>query len=448
MRKSTLVGLAGLVAALAGVSYWGARPTPRAWSTTSGAALVAFEQGRQAAEKFYHIEAIDHFRAALSLDPEFFAARIMLAESLASSSQNGPAKEETARALETVDPSSLTPGERGLWEIAQLRTQGKYDLVYPALERLAKENPGDPSFSRQLASQALGRGDLDKAAKWAEKTLEVAQNDAMSYNTLGYIEMGRGNFAASEAHFKRYVFIAPDQANPHDSLGELYTVMGRWEDAEQELRRAIEVNPQFFPSWDHLARVAALRGDEAGALSAARRSGEITGVDREQLDSRMAILRGFAALSRGDRDGLIAVARELPSDAVLGDTGLLRAIAASYQGDLAALRQLASAATAAATKSEESGKKGPRPVLALINSMRLKAEGHALEAAQVAGSAEAALNFSIDQAIFKLLLRCQEAEALAAAGERVKAQQVLSTIEAVNPSFPCVETCRQLVGRH
>jgi len=87
-------------------------------------------------------------------------------------------------------------------------------------------------------------------------------------------------------------------------------------------------------------------------------------------------------------------------------------------------------------------------VLALIDSMRLRLEGHALEAAQVAGSAEAALNFSIDQAILKLLLRCQEAEALAAAGERIKAQQVLSAIEAVNPSFPCVETCRQLVGRH
>jgi tetratricopeptide (TPR) repeat protein len=448
MRKSTRVGLAGLVAALAGVSYWGARPGPRAWSTTSSEAITAFEQGRQAAEKFYHLEAIDHFRAALALDSEFFAARIMLAESLASSSQNGPAKEETARALETVDPSSLTPGERGLWEIAQLRTQGKYELVYPALERLAKANPEDPSFSRQLASQALTRGDLDKAAKWAEKTLQVAQNDAMSYNTLGYIEMGRGNFAASEAHFKRYVFIAPDQANPHDSLGELYTVMGRWEDAENELRRAIEVNPRFFPSWDHLARVAALRGDEAGALEAARRSGEITGADQAQLSSRMTMLRGYAALSSGDRDGLTAIAKELPSDVVLGDVGLLRAFAASYQGDLAALREMASTATAAATKAEEAGKKGPRPVLALIDSLRLKAEGHALEAAQVAGSAEAALNFSIDQAIFKLLLRCQEAEALAAAGERIKAQQVLSAIEAVNPSFPCIETCRQLVGRH
>ena len=446
MKKVTLIGFGGVVMAVVGVSYWAARPAPRAWSTTSPEALAAFEQGRQAAEKVYHLEAIEHFREALKADPEFFAARLMLADSLAGSEQAEAAKTEFARALKT-DPATLTPGERGLWEVANLRLQGKYDQVYPTLMRLAEEHPDDPAFSRRLAQQALARGELDVAAKWAEKTLELAPNDAMSYNTLGYIEMGRGNFAASEANFKRYVFISPDQANPHDSLGELYTVMGRWEDAERELHRALEVNPRFFPSWDHLARVAALRGDEQGALDATRKSVEISGTDPAQLAVRSALLRGYAAMARGDRPGLIAAAGGLPSDAALGDAGLLRAMAAAYRGDVEALRQLAAAADSSVAKAGGEGVKGPRPVPAMINAMRLRLDGHPLEAAGVAGDAEAALNFSIDQAIFKLLLRCQEVEALTMAGEKGKARQVLASIEAVNPKFPCIEPCRQLVGQ-
>lgn len=445
MSKGKLIAVGGLLAAVTGVSYWAARPASQAWSTSSSEALGAFEEGMQAAEKIYHVEAVEHFRTALKHDPEFFAARLMLAESLAGTEQAEAAKAEVERALQ-ADPATLSPGERGLWEIADLRKQGKFEQVFPTLERLARDNPEDPGFSRRLAQQALARGDLDLAAKWAENTLRLAPNDAMSYNNLGYIEMGRGNFAASEANFKRYVFIAPDQANPHDSLAELYTVMGRWDEAESELRRALEVNPRFFPSWDHLARIAALRGDERGALDATAKSVEISRADKKQLSYRNAILRGFAALSRGDRVALIAIAAELPADAAVGDAGVLRAFAAVYEGDIDALRSIASAAQAAATKGDDAGKLGPRPALAMIRTMLLRADGQSLEAARVAGTAEAALNFSIDQAIFKLMLRCQEAEALATAGEKVKARKVLASVEAVNPSFPCIEPCRQLMG--
>ena len=447
MSKSKVVLIAGIGMALAGASYWAARPAPREWSTVDPAALAELEQGRSAMEKLYHLEAVEHFRAALTHDPEFFAARIMLAEALYSTNQPGAANAERERALK-ADPETLTPREQRSWRLSDLRRKEKFEEVYRLLERYAEENPRDPEITRGMAQQSFGRGDLDAALKWSEATLAVARNDALSYNTLGYVEMGRGNFAAAEANLRRYAFIAPDQANPHDSLGELYTVTGRWDDAERELRRALELNPRFFPSWDHLARVAALRGDEGAAIEATRRALELAGVGPPKSESRVAEIRAYCALSRGDYEairGILAGVKEKPA---IGDLALLEAVAASAAGEVERVQTMVAEAERAFEKLPDMARKGPgRSMLDLMRVVSLLAEGKAGEAASLAGSSEARLSFSIEEAIIKLLLRCYQVEALDSSGQDAEARKVLTSIEAVNPNFPCVASCRERLDR-
>ncbi|HSN68253.1 MAG TPA: hypothetical protein VLV48_03350, partial [Thermoanaerobaculia bacterium] len=76
MRKVTviLLSLAAIAAAIA-LRCTAERPE---WTSSSPAAIEAFEQGLSAEKKIYRNEAREHFARAVELDPDFAMARLRL----------------------------------------------------------------------------------------------------------------------------------------------------------------------------------------------------------------------------------------------------------------------------------------------------------------------------------------------------------------------------------
>lgn len=436
--------MAGAAAVLAGATWWAARPAPREWTTDSQEALSAFLAGREAAQKLYFLEAVEHMQRALKHDEDFVAARLGLADALANAGQADAARAERDRALE-ADASTLTPRERRGVELARLRRDGTLQEVTALLEKSVEEFPGDPTLTRSLASMYYARGDAEKAVAWFERTLQLAPNDGLSYNTLGYIEMGRGDFAVAEENLKRYAFIAPDQANPHDSLGELYTVTGRWDDATREFRRALEVNPRFFPAWEHLARVHVLEGDEPAALEATDRYCQLAGVSGPRCEVRRGVVRAWGAWIRGDEKALATEAGAL--EAASGDTDvlMLRHFAALGARNLESALEIERKLDASVGKVGVD-EKGPvfRALKELLVAARHLTTGDFESAAHAAANSDDLLNYNADsgQGVLKLIARSVHVRALIEAGRLSEARAVLASLELVNPRFPGVSRLR------
>jgi tetratricopeptide (TPR) repeat protein len=447
MRRNSWLLLVAVVALVAGAGWWAARPPAGSWSSNDREAIAAFTEGMELKDKVYYLESVERFRKALEHDPEFVAARLQLASTLATLGQKEAAKEESERALK-ADPSRLRGQELVMWEIARLNADKRGDEVPAALERFAEEYPNDAYISRMLAAHYAHRYEGEKAVEWYEKTLRLAPNDGLSYNMLGYIEMSRGNFAAAEANLRRYSFIAPDQANPHDSLGELYTLIGRWDDAERELRKALEINPRFVAGYEHLARLAALRGDADAAERHIEQALSLSPMAETELPSMRAAVRGWAALSRGD----VAALREAVAEPSLPardlDLALLRVIAASRSGDAAGARAAWQASRAKWPEVDEKGSPQVRAMFDLMEGLVLLAEGRAAAAIDVTTRADEKLTYNADmgEGILKLAVRLFKVEALAASGRADEARRLLGEVEAVNPVFPPAIAARAVLG--
>ncbi len=436
--------IAGAAAVLASATWWAARPAPREWTTDSQEALTAFLAGREATQKLYFLEAIEHMRLALKHDEDFVAARLGLADVLASAGQGEAAQAERDRALE-ADTSTLTPRERRGVELALLRRDGKQGEVLALLERSVEEFPDDPSLTRSLATMYYARNEAEAAVGWFEKTLKLAPNDGLSYNTLGYIEMGRGDFAAAEADLKRYAFIAPDQANPHDSLGELYTITGRWDEARREFRRALEVNPRFFPAWEHLARVHVLEGDEPAALDATERFCESAGTSEPECEVRKTMVRAWGAWIRNDEAALATEVDDLRAAPGYNDILMLRHFAALSARDIASALEIEKKLDASAGKATVDDKGPARVALKeLLVAARQISAGDFEAAAKAASGADSLLNYNADggQGVLKLIARALHVRALIESGRLGEARAALAALEAVNPRFPGVAELR------
>jgi Tfp pilus assembly protein PilF len=447
MRRKTWLLVVAVIAVLAGAGWWAARPPAEPWSSDDREAIAAFTEGMELKDKVYVLESVERFREALEHDPEFVAARLMLASSLATLGQKEAAKEESERALK-ADPSKLIGQELVMWEIAKLNAEKRGDEVPAALERFAKQYPEDEYISRMLAAHYAHRGEGELAVEWYQKTLRLAPNDGLSYNMLGYIEMSRGNFAAAEANLRRYAFIAPDQANPHDSLGELYTLIGRWDDAERELRQALEINPRFVAAYEHLARLAALRGDAEAAERYVVQAVDVGEMSDGDVAGLRAAVRGWAALSRGD---VVSLRQAVTDPAIKGgdlDLALLRVIAAGRSGDAAGARAAWEASREAWPGLDEKGSAPVRAMFDLMEAVVLLTEGRAAAAVDATTKADEKLTYNADmgEGILKLVVRLFKVEALAASGRADEARSLLGEVEAVNPAFPAAIAARAVLG--
>ena len=83
-KRTLWIGAAGLAAAVLAVGLF-ALPKAPDWTTSSPEALAELQAAMSASMKLYHADARRHLERALELDPNFVAAKLLLADALRSS---------------------------------------------------------------------------------------------------------------------------------------------------------------------------------------------------------------------------------------------------------------------------------------------------------------------------------------------------------------------------
>lgn len=434
MRRKVLVIGVVVAASLAATWLLVAQRQP-AWSTSSEAALAEFELGLEAQGKVYSAEALQHFRKAVALDPDFTMARLF--ELLTSSESKDLSHDRSAAVarLEKTDASGLKPRERFLLGYYSRMFRKDVEGAEKVLAAYLADEPEDPFALDILGRRQVSRRDWTAAEETFKRLARLAPNRVEAYNQLGYIALARGDFADAERMFRTYMYLAPDQANPHDSLAELLILAGRYDEAREQLEQALVDKPDFCVAFQHMQSLAVLQGSMDGMEEVVERASR-AGCEAPVLARMRCQTALWRAVHAQDWEAAWRVfAGECGS--VLGED-ILRFTAAAHTGRHAEAEAVLARYSQAHEEEPASFKKSTITAARLFMQGQAElAAGRFAEAAERFAAADGHLTYrGVDDAgIFKLYNRQCCYRALLRAGATARAASVLAEIRAVNPPF-------------
>lgn len=165
------------------------------------------------------------------------------------------------------------------------------DGVIPNASFLAS----DVAFYRQVVSRNLD--DLDKLALAKDNFIRELANDPTNpsrYNTVGVIYLNLGDMESAAFYFTKAVNLNPQYAEAANNLGMVAMSTRHYQDAEKFFMKAMELDTKIFEPYYNMACAKSLQNDPDGAV----------------MWIEKAIQKGFASREQLENDGDLENARK------------------------------------------------------------------------------------------------------------------------------------------
>lgn len=202
------------------------------------------------------IAAIELFRQAIEVDPDYAAAHAGLGEAL------------WQRWTEVSDPGLVDDAEAACRRAVSLDESDAAGHVCLGTVLLGTGNPTraatefdlarrlDPSRDDAfigLAQAYEELGELDLAEETYRAAIRMRPRYWGGYSRLGTFYYDHGRHEEALEAFQEVVRLAPESYRGYSNLGAAHYRMGEWREAERLWRRAIEINPDDFVAVSNLA---------------------------------------------------------------------------------------------------------------------------------------------------------------------------------------------------
>jgi len=233
-------------------------------TTNSMEAYKYFLMGREAYWKVYLEDALESFKKAVEIDPNFAEAYYYLAYDYyyLGHTKEGDEAIEKAKSLS----HKLTEKERLYIDALYARyIEHDQEKRGKILEKLVKRYPREKNAHYRLGYYYQSRN-RDKAIEEYNKALELDPNFGAVLNQLGYTYSNMENYEKAVEYFKKYAIISPGEANPLDSLADIYFFMGSLEDAMSKYKEALEIKPDFYSTCAKIGYIYALKEEYDEAM--------------------------------------------------------------------------------------------------------------------------------------------------------------------------------------
>lgn len=198
-----------------------------------------------------HTRAVEQFREAARLQPDFVAPRILMGASLLAMGKVAEATRELQIAVK------LQPSE----PLARLELAKAYARAenFPAraeqLRALRKLAPQEPEYAYQLGDAYM------KLAGWCAQEMDrINPRSARVYQMLGEefrVQPGRIERAIRE--FQRAARADPKLPGLHQALAEIYLEQGKIADAQGEIEKELAIVPESVAALRLKQKLAGLR---------------------------------------------------------------------------------------------------------------------------------------------------------------------------------------------
>jgi eukaryotic-like serine/threonine-protein kinase len=296
-------------------------------TTSSLEALKAFSLGEAERAKGAEAIAVTFYKRAVELDPNFAAAYARLGQSYANSGRNELGIESMKKAFELKDRAS---------ELEKLYiTSHYYDIVTGQLDKSLeayqlwnRTYPRDSIPTNNLAVFYAVSGQFKQSLQWAQETMRLDPNHALSYQILGGAYFGLDRLAEGKAMRQRQIEAKLDATGDHRDLYELAFLEGDAAGIQQQ-RDWAKGRPDEFNILESAALAAAFSGQlhKGGetirqAIDIAKRGG--FDEDAAGMAARLADIEGLFGNTKEAREGALqALAKNHSRLVIMGAGGAL-----------------------------------------------------------------------------------------------------------------------------
>ncbi|HET6180448.1 MAG TPA: tetratricopeptide repeat protein [Candidatus Sulfotelmatobacter sp.] len=207
------------------------------------------------AQQQRNTDAEDLFKKAISIEPDFAAARAGLGLLYVQMGKDDLAVPELQQALK------LDPGRRdaegaliAIWR-AQAHGAAQSGDAEKALSLLIaarKLDPGNPDVQFDFGMIALRMSLFPDAVDAFNQTLKLHPDDAQALYGLGRAKISLSKFDDAQQSFERYLQLRPDDASGHYALGFTLQALQRMPEARAEYEKSIELQAAQTESYFQL----------------------------------------------------------------------------------------------------------------------------------------------------------------------------------------------------
>ena len=188
-------------------------------------------------------EAIDAYRRAIVLQPDFPDAYVNLGVLVLSLGQRQEAMALFRRAIELNPRHALAHGNLG----KALHDDGQLDAAVEAYRASLALQPGSAETLMNFGATLLDRQDWSAAEELTRQALALRPDSILALANLGTALLRQGRYDEAQAACQQAVALRPQGAEVQASLGGALLELGGWQLAAELCSAAIALNP-LLPS--------------------------------------------------------------------------------------------------------------------------------------------------------------------------------------------------------
>jgi tetratricopeptide (TPR) repeat protein len=297
---------------------------PSCWMAHYNLGIVLSEKGKAD-------QAIDHYKRAVDLRPDYAEAHYNLGRLLVEQGQfdEAIAHYEKAAAINPADAEAQNNLGVTLFGI------GRVDDATAHYQKALEIEPDYAEASCNLASALIAKGDFDGAiARYTACLAAIPDQEEARYNLASAL-LRKGRIDEAIIQYQKVLEVHPDSADAHANLGNAWLAKRRVRDAMTEFSKALQIAPENLAALSNLAWLLATSADPSVRNgSEAVRLAERADSASSRSDQHATVLRILAAAYA--EAGQFAEAKDTAQQAlkaanVQGNTNLADAL----QGELA-----------------------------------------------------------------------------------------------------------------
>jgi FkbM family methyltransferase len=213
----------------------------RILGSTSGHAIASFGFGMLCATQGRLLEAIDSYRHAITIRPDFVDAHINLGTAVLALGRGEEAINIYHRAIALSPDNAMAHGNLG----KALQDQGRIDEAIGSYRVAISLQPDDATINANFGAALLEQHDWSESEAATRRAISLQPANAMAHANLGTALMNLGRYDEALTACRQAMTLQLRGVAIHASLGGAMLELGASREAEALCRRAIALDPSL-----------------------------------------------------------------------------------------------------------------------------------------------------------------------------------------------------------
>jgi tetratricopeptide (TPR) repeat protein len=252
------------------VRYWQNTMTlfEHALAVTHNNAISHYNVGVELQSQGKVSEAVNHYRQAIQIDPEYAEAHNNLGNMLADEGKYNEAMKHFNEALRIRPKYAEAHNNLGVL----LKSQGKFNEATGHFNEALKLRPDFAEAYNNLGIVFKQQNKFDQAISNYRKALQLRPDFDHALNNIGLALEMQGKLNEAIDYYRQALKVKPDYADAHYNIGNALQSAGKLDEAVSHYREAIRVKPDFADAHNNLGALLMRRKKTDEAIECFRQA--------------------------------------------------------------------------------------------------------------------------------------------------------------------------------